>query len=86
MVRCSSASVDEVNATRAFVFRSDALRQGKMCAGTLISLNTFAVLDAGNTGENQIAHIGLKKLHKSIQKNTNMFFLDEIKIVEFDGS
>jgi len=41
-----------------------------MCAGTLISLNTFAVLDAGNTGENQIAHIGLKK---TSQKHTKKY-------------
>ena len=45
-----------------------------MCAWALISLKTFAVLDAGNTGENQIAHIGLKNFTKSYKKDAYIFY------------
>ena len=63
-----------MHATRAFAFLPDALVQGAMCAWALISLKTFAVLDTGNAGENQIEHIGLKVLIKEYKKDAYIFY------------
>jgi hypothetical protein len=68
-----------VHPTRAFAFLPDALVQGAMCVWALISLHTFAVLDAENAGENQIENISLKVLIKDYKKDAYIFYDFDIR-------